>query len=220
MTQCDDCGLVFTFLFLARFPSLLLRRRYIQIDFKSMRVNLSLPPSVTCKSGAIRAAWLNFDHFSDYSYTFSAPRGRSSLGETDSDLLAATRREWKVRRGMTKNLAKKKPSKIGNVDGEALAQCAPFLDVEKLYTEIAERKTNARLQRLAPSAFQMKEFELNLRKYRVVGGIYSIEYFEQPQQNIKLSSNSFLRMSICGSSASHPEFKGSLRLFQAPQAKR
>lgn len=112
------------------------------------------------------------------------------------DLLIATRKEWKLRQKILKNLTKKKPKKKNLLDGEIAQQCPPLHEVEKLYNEITEKKDQNKRKHLSPNVFKMIEFEMNLRKYRIVGGIYSIEYFDQPQQNVKLSPNAFLRTSL------------------------
>lgn len=109
--------------------------------------------------------------------------------------MIATRKEWKLRQKILKSLTMKKPKKKIISDDDMPEQCPPLHEVEKLYTEITEKKIQDKLKRLAPNVFHLKEFEMNLRKYRVVGGIYSIEYFDQPQQDVKLSSNAFLTTS-------------------------
>lgn len=70
-----------------------------------------------------------------------------------------------------------------------------IVDVDKLYTDYVSELTAKRRMLQGPESLSLNEFEINLRKYRVIGGIYYVEYFEQPQQDTKLSSNSYLRTS-------------------------
>lgn len=70
-----------------------------------------------------------------------------------------------------------------------------IVDVDKLFIDYIEECKKRKRALTGPNILNLKEFELNLRKYRIVGGIYSLEYVEQPEQNVKLSSNAYLRTS-------------------------
>lgn len=178
--------------------SYFLRRSFISIDFPSIRLNLSLPPSVKCKSGAIRGMWLNYDHFSDFCPSFKMP------GETviKRDLNQAAKREWRKRKEMEKTArveTESKPaaaanSSIGAVpfDNFELLNI-PIVDIDKLYMDYVNDIMQKDRLRKGPQALKLKEFEVNLRHYRIVGGIYCLDYFEKPEQCVKLSSKSYLR---------------------------
>lgn len=49
---------------------ILIRRRFISIDFPALKLNIQLPPSIKCMGSAIRGMWLSYDHFSDYGSSF------------------------------------------------------------------------------------------------------------------------------------------------------
>lgn len=161
-------------------------------------MTLALPPSVKCKNGAIRGMWLNFDHFSDFCPSFRMPGDK----ETKLDLSQAAKREWQKRKELenlarAENELKPAPSHSG-ADGavpfdnfEVLN--VPIVDVDKLYMDYITDIMKKGRQRKGPQALKLKEFELNLRQYRIVGGIYCLDYFEQPEQSVKLSSKSYLR---------------------------
>lgn len=69
------------------------------------------------------------------------------------------------------------------------------IDVDKLYADYVAEKDKRKKALKGTEALNLKEFELNLRKYRIAGGIYCLEYVEQPEQNVKLTSNAYLRTS-------------------------
>lgn len=72
-------------------------------------------------------------------------------------------------------------------------QDAPIVDVDGLYNEYVNEKIKAHRQSIGVDALQLKEFEINLRKYRIINGVFALEYLEQPEQDTKLQANFFLR---------------------------
>lgn len=70
-----------------------------------------------------------------------------------------------------------------------------IVDVDKLYTDYVNELTSQRRALQGPESLCLNEFEINLRKYRIIGGVFCVEYFEQPQQDTKYSPNSYLRTS-------------------------
>lgn len=68
-----------------------------------------------------------------------------------------------------------------------------IVDVDKIYNEFVDEQIKAHRQQIGPDALQLKEFEINLRRYRIINGVYVLEYLEQPEQDTKLRSNYFLR---------------------------
>lgn len=48
-----------------------------EIDFPTIEMNISLPPTVRLQSSALRGLWLNYDHFSDYCSSFQLRHARS-----------------------------------------------------------------------------------------------------------------------------------------------
>lgn len=68
-----------------------------------------------------------------------------------------------------------------------------IVDVEKLYSEYEEEVNKKKRRKKGPEALNLPEFIINLRSHRIVGGIYALDYLEQPQQEVKVSQDSFLR---------------------------
>lgn len=169
-------------------------RSYISIDFPSMQFNLSLPPAVKCKNGAIRGMWLSYDHYSDFCPSFQMPGDKI----INMDLSEAAKKEWKKRKELEKT------ARAGN-DSKPQAGAVPFdsfellnmpiVDVDKLYMDYINDIMKKDRLRKGRNALNLKEFEINLRQYRIVGGIYSLDYFEQPEQSVKLSAKAYLRTS-------------------------
>lgn len=119
------------------------------------------------------------------------------------DLSQAARKEWKKRIELEKcartemEPVKKQPSAEGAVpfDNFELIN-TPIVDVDKLYMDYIANLMKIDRKRKGPNALALKEFEINLRRYRIIGGVYCLEYCEQPEQNVKLSANAFLRTSV------------------------
>ncbi|XP_031634411.1 protein CASC1-like, partial [Contarinia nasturtii] len=169
-------------------------KNYISIDFPSIRLNLSLPPSVKCKNGAIRGMWLNYDHFSDFCPSFYMPGDRP----IKMDLNEAAKKEWAKRKELEKVARIENDTKSKANDGavpfdnfELLNM--PIVDVDKLYMDYINDIIKKDRYRKGRDVLNLKEFEINLRQYRIVGGIYCLDYFEQPEQSVKLSAKSYLR---------------------------
>lgn len=167
--------------------------------------------------------WLNYDHFSDCCPTFEPPvkpKTTRNLGELAdyvilprvlyhipfairSDVSIAARKEWKKRTEIlkTSNVVQEPmlEDHVGAVpfDNFETICTTAIVDVDKLYTDYVNELTAKRRALQGPAALCLNEFEINLRKFRIIGGVYCVEYFEQPQQDTKHSSNSYLRTSKC-----------------------
>lgn len=66
-------------------------------------------------------------------------------------------------------------------------------DVDKIYAEYEAEVIQARRKSIGPEGLHLGEFDVNLRKYKIIGGVFSLDYLEQPQQNRRLNSRSFIR---------------------------
>lgn len=146
--------------------------------------------------------WLKYDHYSDYSPSYEMP----NRTVCNLDLNQSTKIEWKKRKELECE-ASIEPSKLkshknlSSIDGTVPfdhfeLMCTPIVDVDKLYLDYVTDRMRTNRQRRGVRALNLKEFEINLRQYRIVGGIYSIEYFEQPEQSVKLSSKTYLRTGL------------------------
>lgn len=141
--------------------------------------------------------WLNYDHYSDLCPSYRAPYKQSH----NMNIIRASKREWKKRRELEQLARSKMPVKSsrhasndGTVPFDAfeLAQ-SPLVDVDKLFMEyIAELMRSVR-QAQGRGALKLKEFEINMRQHRIVGGVFCLDYFEQPEQCVKLASNMYLK---------------------------
>lgn len=125
----------------------------------------------------------------------------SIFSSSSADVSIATRKEWKKRKELLATSdTYQEPlfeDNIGAVpfDNFETIGTTALVDVDKLYGDYVNELTAKRRRRQGPDALCLNEFEMNLRKYRIIGGIYCIEYFDQPPQHTKHSSNLYLRTS-------------------------
>lgn len=66
------------------------------------------------------------------------------------------------------------------------------MNIDKIY---AENEIKMDMGKRKEHNIVLKEFEVNLRKYRIVGGIYSVDIFNQPEQDRKINHYMYLRNS-------------------------
>lgn len=116
------------------------------------------------------------------------------------DLSEAAKKEWAKRKELEKIARIENDTKSKANDGavpfdnfELLNM--PIVDVDKLYMDYINDIIKKDRLRKGRGVLNLKEFEINLRQYRIVGGIYCLDYFEQPEQSVKLSAKSYLRTS-------------------------
>lgn len=102
------------------------------------------------------------------------------------DIGMATRREWRKRKEILKSAKE-------NADDGKSKKSDGIIDVTKIYNEYEDELSKSVKRQKGPEGLKLKEFDVNLRKYRMVGGIYCIEYLKQPQQDMKLNSKKYLR---------------------------
>lgn len=120
------------------------------------------------------------------------------------DISLAARKEWKKRKEILKTSSTNQEPMLLSEDNVGAVPFDNFeticttaiVDVDKLYTDYVNELTAKRRALQGPESLSLNEFEINLRKYRIIGGVYCVEYFEQPQQDTKHSSNSYLRTSM------------------------
>ncbi|KAJ6632758.1 Dynein axonemal intermediate chain 7 like [Pseudolycoriella hygida] len=159
-----------------------LEKSHTEIEFPLLELEITLPPSIKCKDSAIRVLWLSYDHFSDYCPSYEIP---VKVDET-IDIGKATRREWRKRKEIIKSAKE-------NTDGGKANKNDAIIDVTKMYTEYEDELSKTERRQKGPEGLKLSEFDVNLRKYRMVGGVYCIEYVKQPQQDIKLNPKKYLR---------------------------
>lgn len=152
-----------------------------------------------CKNGAIRGMWLSFDHCSDYCPTYNIPF--KTIYKLD--LSQAAKKEWRKRKELDElartEMDVKKPRNVVSDGAVAFDSFelinTPIVDVDKLYMDFINDIMRKDQERKGANALNLKEFEINLRQFRIVGGIFYLDYFEQPEQSVKLSAKTYLRTS-------------------------
>lgn len=113
-----------------------------------------------------------------------------------------TKREWRKRKEILKNMldecSKETPlSAIARLDQEAASQRdnEKNYDVDKIYAEYEDEMNKARRKAIGPESFGLLDTDVNLRKYRIISGVYCVDYLETPQQDKRLNAKSFIRTS-------------------------
>lgn len=158
------------------------------IEFQQIKMSLVLPSAIKCYNSAIRGLWLNYDHYSDYCHS-----GIFKYDDSEKKKLTlrqTTKREWKKR----KELLAKALFQIFNEKPEESAEepnQPRVIDVDRMYTEY-EDELNA-IERAKMGSLNLDEFEVNLRSHKITGGIFQIEYLEQPLQDVKTDEGALLR---------------------------
>ena len=174
-------------------------------------MSLILPSSVKCFNSAIRGLWLKYDHMSDYCHSAifkydDSDRKKLTLRQT-------TKREWKKR----KELLQKALFQIFNEKPEESPEepnQPRVIDVDRMYTEyegkacimscrnfllsefliLLKDELNAiERAKMGPESLNLDEFEVNLRSHKITGGIFQIDYLEQPLQDVKTDEGALLR---------------------------
>lgn len=62
-----------------------------------------------------------------------------------------------------------------------------------MYETYERDQAKLALERIGPEALRLNIFETNMRRYRIVAGIYYVEHLEQPHQDTQLEKKKFLR---------------------------
>ncbi|XP_036232258.2 uncharacterized protein [Bactrocera oleae] len=189
------------------------------IEFPALTLQMALPISVELQSSAMRGLWLDYDHFSDYCDSFNAKR---ALPE-HINMLRYTKREWIKRKDILQNMledcTKDSPLSTGAADQDSsiIAKRERSFDVDKIYAEYEEELNKARRRAIGPESYRLSETDVNLRKYRIIGGVYRIDYLETPQQDKRLNERSFIRTIIAPDHVSHKIFYENYKPPPPPQ---
>lgn len=72
--------------------------KHIEINFEDIGVDVVLPPIIKCHYSAIRALWVDFDHYSDYCHTINLPY----IVDFSKNIRQTTKGEWKKRKEVLK----------------------------------------------------------------------------------------------------------------------
>lgn len=62
-----------------------------------------------------------------------------------------------------------------------------------MYATYESEQAQLALDRIGPQSLGLNVFDVNMRRYRIVAGIYYVEHIEQPHQDTQLEEKKFLR---------------------------
>lgn len=174
-------------------PKEKMKEEKTNIDFETLKLNMVLPSTIKCANAAIRGMWLNYDHLSDYCFSIiptydDGDRKKLTLRQT-------TKREWKKRKELLQKalqqiFANEKPEESNNSAEENKPR---VIDVDRMYTEYEDKINAVEREKMGPSSLNLDEHEVNLRSHRITGGVYQIEYFEQPLQDVRSDAGALFR---------------------------
>lgn len=149
------------------------------MEFSLLKLHVNLPPTIKLCKSALRAIWLNFDHFSDYcpSYKMLRLPLYCSFPKTLAECCAD---EWRKRQEIKEQLQHL------NATNTSSESSSSYTNVDRVYGEYEEAQMQLRRRLRGVEMLKLRPTEINLRSHRIVGGIYGIDYLEQPKQNVKI----------------------------------
>uniref|UniRef100_A0A1B0CGU5 Axonemal 84 kDa protein n=1 Tax=Lutzomyia longipalpis TaxID=7200 RepID=A0A1B0CGU5_LUTLO len=164
--------------------------KHTEVEFSLLDTTLILPPTVKCFRAALRGLWLNYDHFSDSCHSYFMP----IITGKPKNLRQSTKMEWQKRKELLeKALAEKKAQiEISQFDTMEPPAAPAVIDIDKLYADYETEQNRIEKRRKGPEGLALGATDVNLRSHRIVGGIYCIDYLDQPKQDVKIGSKSFL----------------------------
>ncbi|KAF4530329.1 hypothetical protein B566_EDAN015490 [Ephemera danica] len=183
----------------------------LSCQFPQLGVSVHLPPQLGGLHAAVRALWLRYDHFSDLCPSREAPpipeqhnqdlqsltlaewqdkleraaeeAERAKLLEEEQAAAAAAEQEAKTKEQGVEveavTATEETEPEIEGEDGEESTSTEPLKD-EQAEREKAEREAITR---------PTEAYELNLRKFAVLGGVLHLDLLEQPPQPRELSKH-------------------------------
>lgn len=170
-------------------PKEKMKEEKTNIDFEKLKINMLLPSSIKCMNAAIRGLWLNYDHLSDYCYSITPTYDNGD--RKTLTLRQTTKREWKKRKEL---LQKALQQIFANEKPDDVEENKPrVIDVDRMYTEYEDKINAVEREKMGPSSLNLDEHEVNLRSHRICGGVFQIEYFEQPLQDVKSDAGALFR---------------------------
>lgn len=76
-----------------------------------------------------------------------------------------------------------------NIENEA----SNAMDADTLYANYENQQAALHRKAIGPDKLGLKEFDINMRKQRIVAGIFYVQHFKQPEQDVKIHDKKFLR---------------------------
>ncbi|XP_065363321.1 uncharacterized protein LOC135956697 [Calliphora vicina] len=193
-----------------------------EIDFPLIEMQISLPPTVSLYSSALRGLWLNYDHFSDYCPSFKLKKPRPDY----INMLTQTKKEWRKRKEILQNMLDECSKEVPLTELEQFEHERDLtsqqareksLDVDKLYLEYEDELNKLRRRAIGPEGFGLTDTDVNLRKYRIIGGVYGTDYLETPQQDKQLNARSFIRTIFAPNKLLHKNYYQTFKPPPPPQ---
>uniref|UniRef100_A0A1B0ADL8 Casc1_N domain-containing protein n=1 Tax=Glossina pallidipes TaxID=7398 RepID=A0A1B0ADL8_GLOPL len=181
------------------------QNQHNEIDFPIMEMQLSLPPSVSLYDSALRGVFQAFDN------------------NIHPDILTQTKKEWRKRKEILQEMLaefdKEVPlSELEQYEVEKnILEKEKRKDVDKLYLEYEDEINKLRRRAIGPEAYNLLDTDVNLRKYRIIGGVYCLDYLETPRQDKQLNARSFIRIIVTPNKLSHKTYYQTYKPPPAPQ---
>ncbi|KAL5277000.1 CASC1 family protein [Megaselia abdita] len=176
--------------------------KHTVIEMPLLNLEVSLPPSINLGDSALRGLWLNYDHFSDYCASFHKRR----LGPKKLSIYLQSKKEWKKRKEILQDTIDAIAREIPTMETLDSVREAKTADVDKVYAQYEAEIIKARRKSIGPEGLNLGEFDVNLRKYKIIGGVFSMDYLEQPHQDRRLNAKSFIRNVISSNSICQKSF--------------
>ncbi|XP_037931726.1 uncharacterized protein LOC119666515, partial [Teleopsis dalmanni] len=183
--------------------------QHIEINFPMIEMEITLPPVVQLQLSALRGIWLNFDHLSDYCTSFNLKKRRPAT----FNILLQTKREWHKRKEILQDMLDECTKEttltldaMEGIDSKSSPRKQRSFDIDKVYAEYEDNLNKCRKQSIGPAAYNLLETDVNLRKYRIIGGVYCIDYLDIPGQDKRLNARSFIRTIISPDTLTHKDF--------------
>lgn len=104
-----------------------------------------------------------------------------------------SKKEWKKRKEILQDTIDAISREIPTMETLDSVRETNIADVDKVYAQYETEMIKARRKSIGPERYNLGEFDVNLRQYKIIGGVFSIDYLEQPHQDRRLNSKSFIR---------------------------
>lgn len=199
------------------------RDKFRDIKLDPLRMSITVSKTLDMELSAVRGLWLKRDLFSDYCPSFKPSHEaeynnladavetemkiRCEMREKHLDEMRKVRMEYdKKIEALAKEETKKKtkplliPKKVEKIKKKPDIEPPKvdektYVDVDEEYIQYENMKFEEEIESLSPINLNLNIYELNLREYQILGGIYKIECLLKPLQTKELSYQMFIRIS-------------------------
>ncbi|XP_071861726.1 dynein axonemal intermediate chain 7 isoform X2 [Bombus fervidus] len=195
--------------------SLIAHGKSIEIEFEEMKLTIKMPSDLDCHRMAIRGLWLAYDHYSIEANSYRMPQLPENLFDLwnpSLDLLEYSTREYEEKVRLHEEQA----------EGRRLRLEEKKAILERMeYPPVSPRLDKRRKREKAMSESRKLLFtrcettEVNLRKYRILGGVFRVDLLYQPPQPKDLGKETYLTTLEL---PKEPKFVPFLRSYETPKA--